>query len=137
MSSTSAGAGDLDRPANHLYFRRFQPFSLRGGMPVYKRLAKVLTAVIVTTTAMSLTGCGSLVARARIVGAETALGSARRANADTLAIYEFTSATLYLEKAREEESYGRFGNAIEWGGLAEELAEKAKLASTNAEPLSP
>lgn len=103
-------------------------------MPVHKRLAKVLTAAIALTTAMSLTGCGSLVARARIVGAETALGSAKRSNADTLAVYEYTSATLYLEKAREEESYGRFGNAIEWGGIAEELAAKAKVASSTAEP---
>lgn len=104
-------------------------------MPDQKRLAKVLKAVFVATTLMSLTGCGALVARARIVGAETALGSARRAQADTLAVYEYTGATLYLEKAREEESYGRFGNAIEWSGVAEDLAEKAKLASANAEPI--
>lgn len=99
-------------------------------MPGFKRLVSVLLVSSVTT----LTGCGAMVARARIVGAETALGAAKRAQADTKAIYEYTGATLYLEKAREEEAYGRFGNAIEWGGLAEQLAEKAKLASVSAEP---
>ena len=99
-------------------------------MPGLKRIATLLAVAAVTL----LTGCGAMVARARIVGAETAVGAARRAQAETKAIYEYTAATIYLEKAREEEAYGRFGNAIEWGGLAEQLAEKARLAAATAEP---
>lgn len=133
MSWKPVGGRNLDSPWQRLYPMGFQPSTHRGGMPGLKRLATLLIAVTVT----SLTGCGAMVARARIVGAETALGAARRAKADTKAIYEFTGATLYLEKAREEEAYGRYGNAIEWGGMAEQLAEKAKLASATAEPVPP
>lgn len=90
--------------------------------------------VLVLALAPALSGCGAAVARARIVGAETAVSAARRADAEKKATYEFTSSLIYLEKAREEEAYGRFGNAIEYGGLAEKLAEKAKLAASSAEP---
>lgn len=100
------------------------------------RLARMCIAALCAALIVPLSGCGAVIARARIASAESALGSARRAKADSRAVYEFTSASLYLEKAREEEAYGRFGNAIEWSGLAEELAEKAKLASSSEEPPS-
>lgn len=90
--------------------------------------------VALSALALAQTGCGAMVARARIVGAETAVAAAKRADAERKAPYEYTSALLYLEKAREEEAYARFGAAIEFGGLSESLAEKAKLNAATAEP---
>lgn len=91
--------------------------------------------LILATLALPLSGCGAVVARARIVSAETAVAAAARADAEKKATYEYTSAVLYLEKAREEESSGRFGPAIRYAGSSTELAEKAKLDASAADPL--
>lgn len=95
---------------------------------------RISTALLLVGTLVAASGCGAVVARAKIVGAESALGSAKRAGADKKAIYEYTKATLYLEKAREEEAYARFGPAINYGGDAEILADQAKLNAATAEP---
>lgn len=100
---------------------------------VRKRMAQAFLVVV----AFAATGCGSFIARTKIVAATTAVGAARRADAEKKSPYEFTSAVLYLEKAREEEAYGRYGAAIEFGGQAETLADRAKLNAATAEPEAP
>lgn len=100
-------------------------------MSVRRRFGLLLFSV---PLAMGASGCGAMVARAKIVGAETALVAARRADAEKKAPYDYMSAQLYLQKAREEEAYARFGPAIEFGGLAEKHAEQAKLSAGSAEP---
>lgn len=82
-------------------------------------------------------GCGAVIARTKIVSAEAALAGARLAGGDQKSVYEYTGAELYLEKAREEESYGRFGPAIDFGDTATKLADEAKLNAATAEPDSP
>ncbi len=61
--------------------------------------------------------------------AAEAVEEARRAGAETAAPYEFTSAVAYLDKAREEGAGAEYGNAIELGRRAEELALQARAVA--------
>jgi len=58
--------------------------------------------------------------------ASDAVEEARRAGAESTAPYEYTSAVAYLAKAREEGAEAEYGNAIELGRRAEELALQAR-----------
>jgi len=58
--------------------------------------------------------------------ASDAVEEARRAGAEAAAPYEYTSAVAYLAKAREEGAEAEYGNAIELGRRAEELALQAR-----------
>lgn len=58
--------------------------------------------------------------------ASEAVEEARRAGAEEAAPYEYTSAVAYLAKAREEGAEAEYGNAIELGRRAEELALQAR-----------
>jgi len=98
--------------------------------PIGKALA---FAALLGASSLSA-GCGAVIARTRVVGAESAVAAAARAGAEKKAPYEYTSALLYLEKAREEENCGRFGPAIEFGGVSSRHAEQARLKSSNADP---
>ena len=49
------------------------------------------------------TGCSAIWARTRIADAQSSIDEAQQAGAEKKAPYEYTSALLYLEKAREEE----------------------------------
>jgi hypothetical protein len=66
--------------------------------------------------------------------ASTELAAARSANADKLAPYEFTTAELYLHKAREEAGYSDYQAAIRFGKKAELMARKARRIATDAQP---
>lgn len=100
-------------------------------------LRRTVAAAILMASLASTTGCTALVAKSRIMAAEAALASARRAGAESKAVYEYTGAVIYLEKAREEEAYSRFGPAFEYGGLSEKLAEQAKLKAVASETVPP
>jgi hypothetical protein len=103
-------------------------------MPSRRRPLVVMIAGFVALTS---SGCGAFIARTKIVGAQSAVEAARRADARKKSPYEFVSAQLYLEKAREEEAYGRFGAAIQFGGLAEKRADEARLNASAVEPEPP
>jgi hypothetical protein len=64
--------------------------------------------------------------------ATEAVEEARRAGAETAAPYEYTSAVAYLDKAREEGGEAEYGNAIELGRRAEELALQARAIARRA-----
>lgn len=61
-----------------------------------------------------------------------AVAAAKDAHADRLAPYEYTAATEYLVKAREEGAYAQYQVAIEYGRRAEELAVQARVKSQSA-----
>jgi hypothetical protein len=102
-----------------------------------------LLASVVPLLAMS--GCGPALSSYLITTAGADLEGARAAGADKYAIYEYTAATLYLHKAREEASFADFGPAIDYASRADELAKKGiekaqreKMAPTpEAAPVSP
>jgi hypothetical protein len=54
------------------------------------------------------------------------VAAAKAAGAEKYAPYEYTSATLFLHKAREEEGYADHQAAIRFGKKAEQMARKAK-----------
>ncbi len=92
---------------------------------------------VLVLAALLSSGCSALIARTKIVSAESALAEAKQAGAAEKSVYEYTGAELYLEKAREEEAYGRYGPAIDFGDTAEKLANEAKLNAATAEPPGP
>ena len=87
------------------------------------------------------TGCGPIGATSLISDAEIAVARAHAADGDTKAIYETTSADLYLQKAKEEQGHARYGPAMELARRSTELAEAATLRAaqqrTGAAPVAP
>ncbi len=63
--------------------------------------------------------------------AATEVAAARSAGAAKLAPYEFTTAQLYLHKAREEAGYADYQAAIRFGKRAELMARKARRIATD------
>jgi hypothetical protein len=70
------------------------------------------------------TGCGPIWSSVVIANAEADVAAATAANAETLAPYEYTSATEYLQKAREEQSFAEFEAAIDFANVARDQAQK-------------
>jgi hypothetical protein len=58
--------------------------------------------------------------------ASAEVAAAKAAGAEKYAPYEYTSAQVYLHKAREEEGYADHQAAIKYGKKAEDMARKAK-----------
>ncbi|MBC8132990.1 MAG: DUF4398 domain-containing protein [Deltaproteobacteria bacterium] len=76
------------------------------------------------------TGCGPARFLTQVDGrAATAVTAAKKVNAATYAPYEFTAATEYLRKAREEAAYAEYQVSIAYGRQAEELAIQARAIS--------
>lgn len=71
------------------------------------------------------TGCGPIISSYLIVGAQADLEGARAAEAEKYAVYEYTAASEYLHKAREEQGYADFGPSIDFAYKAQDLAQKA------------
>jgi hypothetical protein len=74
--------------------------------------------------------CGPIISTSSLHDASEAVERARDLNADELAIYEFTSAEAYLEKAREEWGYSDFQHAIDYARLALEFADRARYRAS-------
>lgn len=77
----------------------------------------------------SLMGCGPLISSYLIVSAQADLDGARAAEAEKFAVYEYTAARAYLQKAREEQGYSDFGPSIDFAYKARDLAQKAMARS--------
>jgi len=99
----------------------------RGGRAC---LSALLLALVVAA------GCGPIGYMQQVHRrASDAVEEARRAGAETSAPYEYTSAVAYLAKAREEGAEAEYGNAIELGRRAEELALQARaIARRQGQP---
>lgn len=70
--------------------------------------------------------CGPLTAHSSIAKAEIAIEAARGVEANRYAIFEYKSAKNYLLKAKEEEGYSSFQNAINLAKKALEFANEAR-----------
>lgn len=71
-------------------------------------------------------GCGPVQSTAYLLDAAVQIEAARTAQAERLAPYEWTSANLYLHKAREEVGYSDFEQAVSYSKKASTFANKAK-----------
>ena len=77
-----------------------------------------------------LTACGPVEYISQVGNkAASAVSSAKLAQADRYAPYEYTAAEEYLHKAREEAGYAEYQDAIEVGRRVEELANRARAIS--------
>ena len=90
--------------------------------------------ILVTALAVAAfgVGCGPIESTAVIADASVALSGARTAEGEKFAPYEFTSAELYLEKAREERGYADFEVAIDYARKARDFARQAQAKSLKA-----
>jgi len=72
------------------------------------------------------TGCTAVKSGVVLVQAEQALMDAEAARAQAGAVYEYTLADLYRDKAREEWAASQFAAAEELAARAVELADEAR-----------
>jgi hypothetical protein len=89
--------------------------------------------------AAAAASCGPVGATSVIHDAEVAAARAHAADGDRYAIYETTSADLYLQKAREEQGRARYGEAAQLARKSIDLAEQAsqKASAQRASGPSP
>src|SRR3954470_14480770 len=111
--------------------------------PPRLRILRGVPTVAVLAVA-PLLGCGPVEYISQVGNkAASAVSSAKLAQADRYAPYEYTAAEEYLHKAREEAGYAEYQDAIEFGRKAEELANRAraiavaKLSQSGAAPPAP
>lgn len=88
--------------------------------------------MVLAVAVVGLAGCGPVESTAVINDAQVALAGARAADGEKYAPYEYTSAELYLEKAREERGYADFQPAIEYARKAREMARQARVKAQKA-----
>lgn len=79
------------------------------------------------------TACGPIQSTAWLLDSEKAIAEARAAKADTRAVYEWTRANLYYDKAREEAGYSDFEQAVDYAKKSHAAALKA-LELSKASP---
>ena len=75
--------------------------------------------------------CGPLTAHTSIAKAEIAIEAAYGVEANRYAIFEYKSAKNYLIKAKEEEGFSSFQNAINLAKKSLKYANEARARSLN------
>lgn len=86
-------------------------------------MKKLMALVAVSGT---LTACGPVKSTANILDAEVQIQAARTAGAEKLAPYEWTSANLYIAKAREEVGYSDYQAGVDFAVKASRYANEAR-----------
>ena len=89
-------------------------------------MTRFLAVVFAFAALPILGGCGPALSTYLIISAQTQLDGAKAADAEKYAIYEYTAATEYLAKSREEQGYADFGPSIDYAYRAQELARQAQ-----------
>ena len=79
-----------------------------------------------TLLAALLGACGPVQSTAYLLDAEVQIEAARVAGAEKYAPYEWTSAKLYIHKAREEVGYSNFEQGVTYAGKASKFANDAR-----------
>lgn len=79
-----------------------------------------------------MAACGPVQSTAYLLDAEVQIQAARTAGAETLSPYEWTSANLYLTKAREEVGYSDYEVAVRFAEKAARFAADARAKAMAA-----
>ena len=79
-----------------------------------------------------LPACGPVQSTAQLLDADAQLRAAREAGAEEHAPYEWTAATLYLQKAREEVGYSEYDVALQYARKSARFAVEAREKATAA-----
>ena len=99
--------------------------------PPKLRILRCVPTVAVLAVA-PLLGCGPVEYISQVGNkAASAVSSAKLAQADRYAPYEYTAAEEYLHKAREEAGYAEYQDAIEYGKKSEDLANRARAIAVD------
>lgn len=88
-----------------------------------RSLAVLLAACLASATVAM--GCGSVSATGSLNDAERQLNEARGLQADTYAVYEYTRADSYFQKAKKLAGEGQFEQAAEYARASQSAAEKS------------
>ena len=97
-------------------------------------------SLIIIALSFLAQGCGPIRSHSTIARAHIAIEAAEGARADSLAIFEYESAKLYLRKAKLEEGLSSFKSAIEFARAARNYADSARaraIKNAQAQPLTP
>jgi Domain of unknown function (DUF4398) len=110
--------------------------SIDGSWSSWYRPHRLRTLRCVPTVAVlavaPLLGCGPVEYISQVGNrAASAVSAAKLAQADRYAPYEYTAAEEYLHKAREEGGYAEYQDAIEYGRIAEDMANKARAIAVS------
>ena len=89
-------------------------------------MKQAIIGLLLSAALLMTTGCGPIVSGVRILKADIALSEAQTAGAEESAVYEYTAAQVYLDKAREEHGYSDFWGARVYATKALKFARKAK-----------
>jgi hypothetical protein len=82
-------------------------------------------------------GCGPIVyVRDVSPRAAAALNQAKADRAYRLAPYEYTKASLYYDKAREEAGHAYYQNAVDWGRRSLDCSTRASALARSAQAKS-
>jgi hypothetical protein len=91
--------------------------------------------LVLSILAASAAACGPTKSTAVIMDADVQLTAAKTAGAEKLAPYDYTAASQYLHKAREEQGYSDYEEAIDFAEKARSHAtvakQKAMVAKNN------
>jgi hypothetical protein len=90
--------------------------------PMRSSLARLVCAALLACAS----ACGPVQSTAYLLDAAVQIEAARTAQAEKYAPYEWTSANLYLHKAREEVGYSDFEQAVSYSKKASTFANKAR-----------
>ena len=97
------------------------------------RMSSAATRLVVCAALLAATGaCGPVQSTAYLLDAAVQIEAARTAQAERFAPYEWTSANLYLHKAREEVGYSDFEQAVDYSKKASVFANQAKVNAMKA-----
>ena len=88
--------------------------------------------MVLVALAGALAGCGPVRSTSNILDAEVQIQAARTAGAEKLAPYEWTSANLYIHKAREEVSYSDYQAGVDFAVKASKYANEARQKAIEA-----
>lgn len=89
-------------------------------------MSRLVLANVSLLAVLAASGCGPVISTYLIVAAQAELDGAEAAQAERYAVYEYTAASEYLAKSREEQGYADFGPSIDYAFKANDLAVKAK-----------
>jgi hypothetical protein len=65
--------------------------------------------------------------------AATFLDEAKRDGGEKLAPYEYSKASLYYDKAREDAGHADYQHAIEWGRRSQDCSKRASALAKSAQ----
>lgn len=88
-------------------------------------IVRLCGGVLLVVSLVVLGGCGPVLATPEMAQAARAVETAEDAEADRFAVYEYTLAVSYLDKAREEWGHARYRKAYAYAERARVYAEEA------------